>query len=60
MKLQYLAERLMDIHNAHPDAEVYIAVDDATDRMHNEQVVIMECDTAIYVLLCETAIMDEK
>lgn len=60
MKLQYLAERLTDLYNAHPDAEVYIVVDDATDRIHVEQIVVMECDTAVHVLLCETAIMDEE
>lgn len=60
MKLQYLAKKLVDVCNAHPDAEVYIVADDATDRITVEQVVVMECDTATHVLLCETTIMDER
>jgi hypothetical protein len=60
MKLSYLTKRLVDVCNLYPDAEVSITVDDATDRVDIEQVVVMECDGTVDVLLCETALMDER
>ncbi len=60
MKLSYLAKRLVDVCNLYPDAEVSIVVDDATDRVDVEQVVVMECDGTVDVLLCEQAMMDER
>lgn len=60
MKLDYLIKRLINVQNVYPDAEVSIVIDDATDRIPIEQVVVMECDGVADVLLCELALMDER
>lgn len=60
MELRALVKRLADACDLYPEAEAFIAVDDVGDRTDIEQVVVMACDGTVDVLLCETALMDER